>query len=195
MDKAMKEAAYAMANAVDLFVNETIQTGVSGTTDNTGNRLDARTFGTGPGDADAYEALVDLGVKLAENDVPMDAPKWVLVPPWFYGLLLKDDRFVNYGTPGNAGTLRNGNIGEAGTFKVKISNNLSGATSGTLAVAGGVFTILAGISEAITFAEQVNDMERFRPQDGFNDAVKGLHVYGAKVTRPYALASIAATKA
>ncbi len=29
----------------------------------------------------------------------------------------------------------------------------------------------------------------------FNDAVKGLHNYGAKVTRPFALASCAVTKA
>src|SRR3990167_746 len=44
MDKAMKEAAYAMANDVDLFCNSTLQTGVSGTADGNGNRLDARTL-------------------------------------------------------------------------------------------------------------------------------------------------------
>lgn len=195
MDKAMAEAAYAMANAVDLFCNETLQTGVSGTTDGTGNRLDARTIGTGAGDDNAYETIVDLGVKLAENDVKMDTPKFVIVPPWFYGMLKKDDRFVNFGTSENRASLANGTIGKVDAFEVKVSNNLSGATSGTLAVAGGVYTILAGVKEAATFAEQVNDVEAFRPQDGFNDAVKGLHLYGAKVTRPYALASCAVTKA
>ena len=51
------------------------------------------------------------------------------------------------------------------------------------------------MKEAATFAEQLDKLEAFRPPDGFNDAMKGLHVYGAKVTRPYALASCAVTKA
>jgi len=193
MDKAMKEAAYAMANTVDLFCNSTIQTGVAGTTDGTGNRLTARTIGTGAGDDDAYEALVDLGVKLREADVV--GSMWAVVPPWFVGMLQKDVRFTNYGTAENRATLLNGKIGKAAGFEISESNNLSGATSGTLAVAGGAYTILAGVKEAATYAEQVDSIEAFRPQDGFNDAVKGLHIYGSKVTRPYALASCAITQA
>ena len=193
MDKAMKEAAYAMANDVDLFCNTTLQTGVSGTADGNGNRLTARALGTGAGDDDAYEMLVDLGVKLREADVTGDL--WAIVPPWLYGLLQKDVRFTNYGTSENRKTLENGNIGRAAGFEIKESNNLSGATSGTLAVAGGVYTVLAGVKDAATFAEQLNSIEAFKPQDGFNDAVKGLHLYGAKVTRPYALSSCAVTQA
>ncbi len=193
MDKAMAEAAYAMANEVDQFVNSVLQTGVSGTTDGTGNRLNAVSLGVGAGDDDAYEVLVDLGVKLKEQDVV--GAKWVIVPPWFVGLLQKDVRFTNYGTDPNRATLENGAIGRAAGFEIKESNNLSGATSGTIATVGGVYTIIAGVREAATFAEQVNDIEAFRPQDGFNDAVKGLHVYGSKVTRPFALASVAATQA
>lgn len=188
MDKAMKEAAYAMANTVDLFCNQTLQEGVA-----SANQLTARTIGTGAGDEDAYELLVDLGVALEENDVFGD--KWVIVPPWFVGMLRKDDRFVGNGTGDNVETLKNGKIGRAAGFDIRQSNNLSGTTAGTLAVSGGAFTILAGVKEAATFAEQVDKIEAFRPQDGFNDAMKGLHNYGAKVTRPYALASCAITKA
>lgn len=192
---AMAEAAYAMAEKVDLYCASTLQTGVSGTTDGTGNRLTARTIGVGSGDDDAYETLVDLGVKLDENDVPMQG-RWVVVPPWFYGALLKDVRFTNYGTAENRGALANGIVGRTvNGFEVHKSNNLSGATSGTLAVAGGVYTVLAGVKQAATFAEQIDKVEAFRPPDGFNDAVKGLHLFGAKVTRPFALASVAATAA
>ena len=193
MDKAMKEAAWAMANEVDLFVNSVLQTGVAGTADGTGNRLDARTIGTGAGDDDFYETLVDLGVKLKESDVT--GPKWVIVPPWAYGMLQKDVRFTNYGTDANRATLTNGLIGRAAGFEIFESNGLSGATSGTLATSGGVYTVIGGVREAATYAEQINSIEAFRPQDGFNDAVKGLHLYGAKVTRPYALVSVALTKA
>ena len=60
---------------------------------------------------------------------------------------------------------------------------------------GGVYTVLAGVKKAATYAEQIDSIEAFRPQDGFNDAVKGLHLYGAKVTRPFALASCEVTAA
>ncbi len=193
MDKAMKEAAYAMSNTIDLYVNSGLQTGVAGTADGNGNRLAARTIGTGAGDDDAYELLVDLGVRLKENDV-YDDP-WVIVPAWFVGMLRKDERFTGNGTSENMEILKNGKIGRAAGFDIRESNNLSGATSGTLAVAGGVYTILAGVKAAATFAEQVEKTEGFRPQDGFNDAMKGLHTYGMKVTRPFALASCAVTKA
>lgn len=194
MAQATKEASYAMTDVVDLFCNSTLQTGVSGTTDGTGNRLTARTIGTGAGDDDAYETLVDLKVKLKEQDVD-DEDLWVVVPPWFTGMLEKDVRFTNYGTSANRATLANGNIGRAAGFEIMESNNISGTTSGTLAVAGGAYTILAGSRSAATFADQLDKVEAFRPQDGFNDALKGLHIYGAKVVRPYALASVAVTQA
>lgn len=194
MNKAMKEAAWAMADAVDLFIDSTIQTGVSGTVDGTGNRLTARSIGLGAGDDDAYETLVDLGVKLDENNAPSNG-RWCVIPPWFRGMLLKDVRFTSYGTDANRQSLINGSVGNAAGFEIKVSNNLSGATAGTLAVAGGVYTVLAGVQDAATFAEQIDKTEAFRPQDGFNDALKGLHLYGAKVTRPFALASVACTQA
>lgn len=193
MDKVMAEAAYAMANEIDQFVNSTLQTGVSGTTNGTGNRLVARTIGVGAGDDDFYELLVDLGVKLRENDV--FGPMWAVIPPWATGMLQKDVRFTNYGTDPNRETLLNGKIGRAAGFDLSESNNLSGSTSGTLATAGGVYTVLAGVKEAATYAEQTMGIDAFRPDDGFTDAVKGLQVYGAKVTRPFALASCEVTQA
>jgi hypothetical protein len=48
--------------------------------------------------------------------------------------------------------------------------------------------VVAGHSIATTFAEQINKVEAYRPQDSFSDAIKGLYLYGAKVVRPEALA-------
>lgn len=193
MDKAMKEAAYAMADGQDFFISQTIQTGVAGTGDGTGNRLAARTIGTGAGDSDAYETLVDLGTLLDEAN--MFGDRWVVVPYWFVGALRKDDRFVGNGTPGNLSVLENGKVTKAAGFDIRASNNLSGATSGTLAVSGGVYTILAGLKEAVTFANQIDKIVAYTPDDGFKDAVRGLENYGCKATRPYGLASVAVTKA
>ena len=41
-----------------------------------------------------------------------------------------------------------------------------------------------GSSISASYAEQISKVEAYRPQKRFSDAVKGLHVYGAKITRP-----------
>lgn len=38
--------------------------------------------------------------------------------------------------------------------------------------------------KAIAFAEQIDKVEKYRPEDAFTDAVKGLYVFGAKIIRP-----------
>ena len=38
--------------------------------------------------------------------------------------------------------------------------------------------------KAIAFAEQIDKVEKYRPQDAFTDAIKGLYVFGAKIVRP-----------
>ena len=110
-------------------------------------------------------------------------------------MLIKDVRFTNYGTDANRATLANGIIGRAAGFEIAVSNNLSGTTAGTLATVGGAYTVLAGVKAAASFAEQIDKVVAFEPHDGFTEALKGLHLYGAKVTRPYALASVEVTQA
>lgn len=38
--------------------------------------------------------------------------------------------------------------------------------------------------KAVAFAEQIDKVEKYRPQDAFTDAIKGLYVFGAKIVRP-----------
>jgi hypothetical protein len=38
--------------------------------------------------------------------------------------------------------------------------------------------------KAIAFAEQIDKIEKYRPEDAFTDAVKGLYVFGATIVRP-----------
>lgn len=106
---------------------------------------------------------------------------------WFYGLLLKDDRFVKY-TPSADQVLRTGQVGQAAGFEIFISNNVPNTT-------GTKYKILCGHPMAITFADQIDKVEAYRPERRFADAVKGLHVYGAKVIRPEALVVVTANKA
>jgi hypothetical protein len=182
MGDAMKEAAWGLADASDVNVVTALAAGVQ-----TANiRAAATAVGTGPTDDDAYEILVDLGVLLDNANVP-DAGRWVVVPNWYHGVLLKDARFVSFGTDKNRETLKNGVIGEAAGFTIAKSNNVP--------VSGSAYTVIAGHKEAATFADQIMEPEGFRPENAFSDAMKGLHVYGYKVTRPYSLASCVATAA
>jgi hypothetical protein len=39
-------------------------------------------------------------------------------------------------------------------------------------------------TRAIAFAEQLSEIDAYRPEKRFADAVKGLHLYGAKLVYP-----------
>src|SRR5690606_41560155 len=49
--------------------------------------------------------------------------------------------------------------------------------------------IIAGYPGAVTYAEQIASVEAARMELRFADMVKGLHLYGALVTRPTGLAA------
>ena len=50
------------------------------------------------------------------------------------------------------------------------------------------------IPDAVTFANQIARTDAYRPEKGFCDGVKGLHVYGAKVVQPTGLVVATASK-
>lgn len=180
MDAAMREAAYALSNTADAMIAG-LYTDVP--SDNSyGTEASPKTgFVAG----NVYEYLVELGVILDQNNVNRDG-RWVIVPPFVHGYLQKDDRFVGAGA--QTGVLLNGQVGQAAGFTILVSNNVKYTTSTTC------YKVLAGTSMAITFAEQVRKIESYRPQLRFADAVKGLHLYGAKVIRPEALAMLVINK-
>lgn len=184
MDEAMREAAYALRNVADSYAAGKYTDVAAGNFigSDAAPKDDLGTTGK------AYEYLVDLGTLLDESDVPSDG-RWTVVPPWYHGLLLKDDRFVKAGTGASDAVLRNGQVGEAAGFAILKSNNVPSTTSTT------AFKVLAGHSMAWTFAEQINQVEGYRPERRFADAVKGLHLYGAKVVRPNAIAVLIANRA
>lgn len=188
MDEAMREAAYGLAREVDteLAKIHTLtpadnKVGADGNNAKLGLVLTA-------GSA-LYDYLVDLKVKLDENNCPDDGRRWVVVPAWAHGALLKDSRFINATEMGN--TIRsNGLIGRAAGFNVHMSNNVTDDEQSTP-----TYRIIAGHPMAVSFAGQINDVESYRPELRFADAVKGLHVWGYKVVRPQLLATLYAKNA
>lgn len=182
MQQAMREAGYALRNVADLFIATRMYTG-SRQDMQMGSDAEPIT----PTPATAYELLVDLSVKLDEKNVPEEG-RFVVVPPWYEGLLLKDDRFVKTGSLPAEDRLANGMIGRAGGFNILKSNNVPHNN-------GARYKIIAGSPIAFSYAEQINQVEAFRPEQRFADAVKGLHLYGGKLVRPEALAVLTANRA
>lgn len=175
MPKAMEEAGYGLKDIADQWLAG-LYTGVA-----PANVIGATTITVD----NAYTLLVDLGVKLDEADVPSEG-RWVVVPPWYHGFLQKDPRFTSQGNSGTTATLRNGIVGEAAGFSIRKSNN-------TPLVNTDNRIVIAGIRDAISYAEQINKTEAYRPENSFSDAIKGLHLYGGKLVHPECLATLEAS--
>lgn len=181
MDQAMQEAAYALMNDMDQYIAGKYTDAGNSATGSGGNNIigtDASplTVGLASTSRNAYELLVDISVQLDVANVPVDQ-RYVIVPPWFYGYLLKDSRFVSFGTPQNVGTLRNAEVGQAAGLSVLKSNNVPNTS-------GAKYKLMASHPFAISVAAQTNQVEAYRPEKRFADAVKGLMLYGAKIIRP-----------
>jgi hypothetical protein len=184
MDQAMRNAAYALADDTDQYLAGIMWAAVpaASTQGAVGSGLDV---GFGSGETNPYVALLNAGTDLDEHNVPREG-RWAIVPPWFHAFLLMDNRFVATGAEAADGRAVNGMIGRAAGFDIYLSNNVPYA-------AGPVeYKILCGTNYATSYAEQISKVEAYRPERRFADAVKGLHLYGAKVVYPEALALIIA---
>ncbi len=181
LDEAMRRSAWGLREKADAYLASIMDAAVP-----TGNKIGSTTTPKVPTKDDAYEYLVDLGVLLDEADVPLEG-RFVVVPAWFHGLLLKDERFIKAGTGRSDAALANGEVGEAAGFSILKSNNVPNTTATK-------YKIIAGHSIATAYVEQIVDLQTFKPEKRFGDAVKGLHVYGGKVVRPTALACLIANK-
>lgn len=174
LNQAAVDSAQGLAEVGDTFLSTLASTGA-------GTILTAQDVATA--DA-AFLLLRKLRLALDKASVPTSG-RYVVVSPEFYALILGDNRFIDASAYGSSSPIMNGEVGSAIGFKVMISNLLPAGTAGTGAEVSNF--VIAGHPMAITFAEQINKTEAYRPQDAFSDAIKGLHLYGAEVVRPEAL--------
>lgn len=145
-------------------------------------------------------AILRMASVLDEQNVPEDG-RFLIISPYDRHLLMQSNIAQAYFTGDNASTIRTGKIGMLDRFSVYVSNLLpkgeagkalvSGldATSGgaTLTDAKARRTMIAGTSQATSFAMTVDKTEPLRNQTDFGDIVRGLAVYGRKVVKPEAL--------
>ena len=180
VSEATRNAGYGFAAVVDEYIAD-LYSGVDSSND------------LGPVDLasgdDAYDLLIDMRTKCAEVDMP-DVGRWCVVPPWVAGLLLNNDKFVRNAALGekSSDALLNGHIGRAAGFDIYESNSNPVITSG-----GDDYLVWAGVPSAIGLVAQINEVEAYRSQTAFEDVVRGLQLFGAKLLRPDGIVTAAAT--
>lgn len=135
--------------------------------------------------AKTAKAAIDAAVlKLRENDVPTNM-EVVIELPWFMYNIFKDN-LIELKT-NNDELLKKGIISMYDGCYVRPSNNLH--------VDDGKYYCMVRTHDAIAFASGIDKVEAYRPQGTFEDAVKGLNTYGAKIVRPKELSVFTVTKA
>lgn len=175
LDAGIREAAFGLADVADRYIAG-FYTDVKAS-----NIIGSDSTPVVPTSLNAYDYLVDLGVVLDESDVP-ESGRFVVVPPWFYGLLVKDPRFTK-----DSNVMRTGYVGDVDSMTVYKSNNVPNTS-------GAKYKIIAGHKSALSFASQIDSLEAYRPEKQFSDAVKGLQLYGAKCIKPEGLAVLTTNK-
>jgi len=128
--------------------------------------------------------IVDLGTVLDEANCP-ESDRWLVIPAKFAGLIKQSDLKDASITGDGQSPLRNGRLGMIDRFTVYVSHNISLSSS--------EFSVLAGHKMGITFASQMTNMETIRSETTFGDIIRGLQVYGFKVVKPEALATLVCT--
>ncbi|MGH3704197.1 MAG: hypothetical protein ACRDT9_06165 [Agromyces sp.] len=180
MKQLVDEAAYGFADVVDQYI-ASFYTSIQ-----SANQLGSITVNSATTPTDAYDkVLVPLKVRLDKANVGTQG-RSVAITPDLHGCLLRDSRFIKVNESGTEQGLREGLVGRAAGFDILVSNNAPNTT-------GNEFATIAGNNRAVTFAEQINSVEAYRPQDAFSDAVKGLVLFGGKNVRPDSLASALVT--
>lgn len=138
--------------------------------------------------ADFYlKVILPLGVLLDQQNVPDDG-RYLACPPWACALAAQTQAFVQFpNASGGAGSvLASGAVGELGGFTIMKTVNAVQTVGGGPGT--GVWALQAGHNSAITFADQIAENEALRSQSDFADLIRGLNVYGGKLTRPEAIA-------
>ena len=186
VDTAMGRAAYALADVSDAYLLGVIAAGAAA-----GNTIGSTAAPIALTASNVYENIVKLKTKLDKANVP-NTGRTIVVPPDVHSLLLLDDRFAKSTATAGQEALINGLVGRIAGFDVYMSNNVKTGT-GTETGKTPYFEITAQITDATTYAEQIIKTEAYRMESRFADAVKGLHVYGAKVTDGTKIAKILAS--
>jgi hypothetical protein len=166
--QATSNAAYGFRDTVDQFF--------AGLYAKCG--MNSYSAGTTPWDVTSLnveDVLLDVKEKMAR--VPT-AGRFLICPEWFHNKLILAGLATRLD---NNAIFDNGMIGKVMGFDIMLSENVSAASTTTWDHT----KIIAGVrGQSFSFASTISKIEAFRPEKRFEDAVKGLYIFGGKVLRP-----------
>jgi len=140
------------------------------------------------GETEVIDAILRAGQVLDEANIP-ESGRWIIVPAWMAAMIkrseLRDASLTGDGTT----MLRNGRLGMIDRFTLYASNLLPYDAGDSANY------IFAGHSHGLTFASQLTKMETIRAERTFGTIMRGLQVYGYKVTDGTAIATLYASQA
>ena len=169
MEALTDEAGKGLALEGDKYVAEVIKAAVEGGEVASSASVIALT------NANAMSSVEDGFATLYGNDCKVSDSFYLELAPKVFTTYRQQLTELSTNNPE---LLKKGAVGKINNAYVCIENCLPEATDG-----GSVYNILR-TDKAVAFAEQIEKVEHYRPEDAFTDAVKGLYVFGAKIVRP-----------
>lgn len=178
METTAKEGTLALSEEGDKYVASLIKTAY---TDSTISKLTAGSVTK----TNAVEKLEEAFAVLYGNNCRVTDTYHAEVCPKYFTALRQNltELFTN-----NVEMAKKGYVGKYGNALVSIENLLPLGDEDA-----NVLNVLR-TSKAIAFDEQIDKVESYRPQDAFEDALKGLYVFGARIVRPKEIVVIPTTK-
>lgn len=173
MEALTDEAGKGLALEGDKYVASIVKADVEATTPTVA--VSARVTLT---KANAVEEVEKGFAALYANDCKISDTFYLEVAPSVFSLYRQALTELSTNNPE---ILKKGAVGKINNAYVCIENCLP--TGQATAADDTVYNILR-TDKAIAFAEQIEKVEHYRPEDAFTDAVKGLYVFGAKIIRP-----------
>lgn len=177
MEALTDEAAKGLALEGDLYVAKVIKDGVTnGVVVDEVNQTKENIAASEVITLDTKNAMASVEdgfTKLYENDCKVTDTFYLEVAPKVFTTYRQQLTELSTNNPE---ILKKGAVGKINNAFVCIENCLPEDDEA-------YYNVLR-TNKAIAFAEQIEKLEKYRPEDAFTDAVKGLYVFGAKVVRP-----------
>ena len=135
-----------------------------------------------------YESIIKARELLYVNNVTDGTELFLEVTPKVASQILKE----KIALPSTSeSSVESGYLGQILGCKVYVSNNLTRAVNtGSTEIPTLWHNCMLRTRRAISFADQISEVEAYRPEKRFADAIKGLHLYGARIVYPKELINI-----
>lgn len=176
MEDASRQAALGLAEEGDKYVASLIEAGVEDGTNPLGQSSSVVSLTK----ANAVASVEDGFAYLYGKNCKVNDTFYLEVAPKVFTTYRQALTELSTDNPE---ILKKGAVGKINNAYVCIENLLPTGKVGTGSSDDTYYNVLR-TDKAIAFAEQINKVEAYRPENAFQDALKGLYVFGAKIVRP-----------